>query len=57
MLHLAELCFQLECHRLHVVCIQEFWLDEGSEEFKISGYVVVYVVVSCTDRYEGINKG
>ena len=50
---LDELCFQLELHRPHVVCIQETWLDETHPEISMPGYEVC----SRRDRHEGANRG
>ena len=51
--HLDELCFQLELHQPHVVCIQETWLDKTRPEITIPGYEVC----SRRDRHEGANRG
>jgi len=51
--HLAELSFQLEIHRPHVVCIQETWLDESHKEINVPGYEVV----ARRDRHAGSNRG
>ena len=51
--HFAELCFQLEIHRPHVVCIQETWLDDSTKEAKIPGYTKC----SRGDRHKGANRG
>ena len=37
----AELEFQLEQHRPHIVTLQETWLDASVENVDIKGYVVV----------------
>ena len=51
--HSAELFFQLEIHRPHVVCIQETWLDESHKEIDIPGYEIV----ARRDRHAGSNRG
>ena len=51
--HLAELSFQLQLHRPHVVLIQETWLDKSTEDVEIEGYTLV----SRRDRHDGSNRG
>ena len=51
--HLAELAFQLEVHRPHIVCLQETWLDESVKEVKVAGYTKC----SRRDRHPGANRG
>ena len=52
-MHFAELCFQLEVHSPHVVCVQETWLDDSIKQATIPGYV------NCSrrDRHKGANRG
>ena len=49
----AELCLQLEVHKPHVVCIQETWLNESTQEVNIPGYETC----SRRDRHAGDNRG
>ena len=51
--HLVELCFQLDLHRPHVVCIQETWLNASHESVDIPGYTIC----SRRDRHNGDNRG
>jgi len=51
--HCAELCFQLEVHSPHAVCVQETWLDDSTKEATIPGYVIC----SRRDRHKGANRG
>ena len=50
---LAELFKHLEEHKLHIVCIQETWLDETTKEIDIPGYTQC----SRRDRHAGANRG
>jgi len=49
----AELEYQLELHRPHVVLIQETWLNESVDKVQITGYDVV----SRRDRKKTENRG
>jgi len=49
----AELEYQLEMHRPHIVLIQETWLNNSVHDVQISGYEVV----SRRDRKEKENRG
>ena len=51
--HVAELEYQLEVHRPHVVLIQETWLCKEEKEVQISGYEVI----SRKDRKDIENRG
>ena len=51
--HLTELCFHLETHRPHVVCIQETWLDQTVKNITVPGYEIV----SRRDRKDTANRG
>ena len=50
---LPELNCHLEEYRPHIVCIQETWLDESTEDIKIPGYICC----SRRDRHTGSNRG
>ena len=51
--HLAELTFQLQLHRPHVVLIQETWLTKLTKDVEIEGYSYV----SRRDRHDNDNRG
>jgi len=51
--HLAELIFQLEQYKPHIVLLQETWLDSSTEEVQIPGYGLV----SRRDRSPSANRG
>ena len=51
--HLAELVFDLQATRPHVVLLQETWLDASVECVDIAGYFTV----SRKDRSEGPKRG
>ena len=48
-----ELAAQLDLHQLHVVCLQETWLDASTMDVTIPAYETI----SRRDRHDGENRG